>query len=149
MRLLIYALMIEFFFGLNGRQILIGEEPIRSILYYSAVFAVCCKGFYYLYLRIKSHKENGMTVWQAFLTEVRVFQAVDRLFGILLLSHVIWVFVLPYLQRQENPTAMWDAYINALPMVYTAIYFPAVYLIRIGKVNWKKYRKFLQDYRKC
>ena len=142
MRLLIYALMIEFFFGLNGRQLIIYEEPIRSILYYSSVLAVCGKGLYYLCVRMKVHKENGMTAWKAFLAEVKVFQLIDWLFGILLLSHVVWVFILPYMQRNENPTAMFDAYQNALPMVYTAIYFPAVYLIRVGKVNWKKYRDF-------
>lgn len=143
MRFLIYALMTDFFFGLNGRQIIIGDESVRSILYYSSVIVICCKGFYHLYFRMKEHmKQEGMKFWKAFLTEVKVFRLVDLLFAILVGAHVIWVFIMPYMQLDENPNAMFYAYVRAHPIVYTAIYFPAVYLIRIGKVDWKKYRNF-------
>ena len=142
MRFLIYALMIDFFFGLNGRQIMIGEEPIRSYLYYTSVAAVCVKGFYFLYLRLKEHRKQGDTFLRAFWKEVCVFTMVDILCGILILAHAIWIFFIPYTQLEENPNAMYDAYMRAHPIVYSAIYFPAVYMIRIGKVPWEKYRKF-------
>ena len=142
MRFLIYALMIDFFFGLNGRQIMIGDEPIRSILYYAAIALVCVKGFYHLFLRLREHMKQGNSFFKAFWKEVRVFTMVDILCGILIFSHVIWIFIIPYTQLDESPYAMFYAYERAHPILYTLIYFPAVYLIRIGKVQWEKYRKF-------
>ena len=141
MKFLIYALMIEFFFGLNGRQLLIGDEPIRSVLYYSAVFLLCVKGVYYLFQRIKMHRKQGFFFLQALWKEVKIFKPFDIILAIFLLLHAIWIFLIPYMQLVENPSAMQEAYNSALPIVYMAIYFPTVYLIRIGKVEWEKYKK--------
>jgi len=142
MRFLIYALMIDFLFGLNGRQIMIGDEPIRSILYYSSVVLLCVKGFYYLFQRLKEHRNQGLSFPKAFLREVQVFKTIDYLFAFFILMHFIWIFIIPYMQLSENPSAMYDAYQSACIIWYTAIYFPAVYMIRIGKVDWRKYRNF-------
>ena len=142
MRVLIYFLIIDFFFGLNGRQIMFGDESIRTVLYYSSVIAICIKGFYHLGLRLREHKKQGLSFFQAFWKEVQVFQTVDFLFAVFLLIHLIWILVLPYFQIPENPNALNYAYQRGHCIIYLAIYFPSVYLIRIGKVEWKKYRNF-------
>lgn len=143
MRVIIYFFILELFFGLNGKWLVLGGISIRHWLFAVVLCLTCGKALYHLIQRYRASKKEQVTLGSFLLNELRQFRKFDWVFLLFLVSQLFWIVILPYIDNKLIPGALISAMKDGACIAITLLYFPTVYLLRIGKVDWKKYRGFV------
>lgn len=144
MKYLICLFIFEIFFGFNGKLLILGGISIRYWLFALVLLCVSVKAFVCLLERCRQGKQEKKLSFLCFLKEeLKVFQRFDWIFLCFILLHLIWIVLIPCMQQGTNPGALKSALSTGASIAISALYFPAVYLIRINKLNLKPYRYFI------
>lgn len=142
MRGIIYLFILELFFGLNGKWLVLYGISIRHWLFAVVLTLVLGKTLYCLSKRYTKAKHAGAGFGQFLKEELQQFHRFDWFFLAFLVLQLFWIVVLPVFDTSV-PEAWKTALKDGASISIAALYFPAVYLVRIGATDWKKYRNFV------
>lgn len=144
MRYIIYIFIFELFFGFNGKLLVLCGVSIRHWLFALTLLCLTGKAFSCLMERYRAIKQTrNLSVIRFLHEELRVFRRFDWIFLFFVLLHMIWIVIIPWMQQGDNWAALQDAVSAGAGIMITALYFPAVYLVRINKLELKPYRHFI------
>lgn len=141
MRIISYLFILELFFGFNGKWLVLGGVSIRHWLFVLTLLTVYGKALIYFLKKRKEIKDVSFAKY--IKEELKTFKIFDYFLALFLVLHIIWIIIIPYMQRDTNPDALGYAVSSGLCITLMLLYFPAVYLLRNGQVQWKKYVKFV------
>ena len=142
MKFLIYFFILELFFGFNGKLLVFGGISIRHWLFAIVLILLYGKALFVFLKKWEKEKLSGKMFSKFLKEEIRSFSNFDRVLLCFLLLHAIWIIWIPYTKLDIIPEALNIAISSGLSISIMALYFPAVYLLRNGNIEWKKYRKF-------
>lgn len=140
---IICLFILELFFGLNGKLLVLGGIPIRHWLFAVVIVVASVKALLCFVEKWKEKKAQQIPFRYHLKAELESFSRFDQILLCFLVLHGIWIVLLPCLQRNAHPEVLQTALSSGLAILVMALYFPAVYLLRNGKVKWEKYRRFV------
>lgn len=143
MRFLIFLFIFELFFGFNGKWLVLGGVSARHWLFAVVLCAVYGKALYFFVKKVIGKRKQGEKLWQIIVAELSSFSKFDWCLLVFVLLHSIWIVLIPYTQMSIYPNALKESLSSCLCVMFMALYFPGVYLLRNGQVEWKKYRNFV------
>ncbi|MDD5016805.1 MAG: O-antigen ligase family protein [Eubacteriales bacterium] len=111
---ILFLFLVELILGGSGNVIIIGGLFIRKILFALSFIGLCLYVVFFA-RKITIHKLDWFV------------------FGFLIVN-IIWMTLIPYIQGTSVITAIDDGD----TLFVLALYFPAVFLIRQGKLDWAK-----------
>lgn len=131
--------VIELFLGFRGRVLIIGDLPVRYLLIMLQISILYVRMSVCIFERAKSNKVGMISQIKQ---DVKLLGLGELSMFCFILLNLIWIVVIPYIRQTQMSQVIRD--VNYLLLLL--LYFPAVYLIRIHELQWKKFRKVVMVY---
>ncbi|WP_219833927.1 O-antigen ligase [Paenibacillus sp. R14(2021)] len=121
--------LFDVILGFNGRLLLIGDIPIRMVLY-GAFFVILVVMIFYA-VATKKSSAAGM---------LKLVKPIDIAVAAFLALNAIWVFIVPSLSGYGITMAIKQT----IAFSVLLLYFPLILLIRLGYISWVKSHRLIK-----
>lgn len=127
--------IIELILGFNGKLLLIGDMPIRRILFIAIALIL-------LFITIHTINKEKTVLFnlksERFI--FKLFNQFDYALAAFLFLNLIWIFIVPNISGYGIKMAVKQT----ISLNYLWLYYPIIILVRLNYIDWKEIHKIIK-----